>query len=55
MGILDGLVLLKVDARNPEQNALADSHHVRMFPTFVMTDSHGEVLSRWIGYGDPED
>jgi hypothetical protein len=53
-GALQGLVFLKIDTRNPEQNALADTHQVRGVPTFLMTNADGEVLRRWVGYSNPE-
>lgn len=49
----ENVVLLKLDAEK-EGKALAETYHVRGYPTFLTVNQDGETMDRWMGYGDPE-
>jgi len=47
----ENVVLFKVDAEKGAGIALAREHAVRSYPTFVLTNTDGETLDRWLGFG----
>ena len=48
--ILNSVVLLKIDCEKGEGPELKKTFSVPGYPTFVLTNSKGETLYRWIGY-----
>lgn len=43
---------VKIDAEKGGGVTLAETYHVRGYPSFVLLDSRGQVLDHWAGYGD---
>jgi tetratricopeptide (TPR) repeat protein len=54
MNALKGLVFLPLDIATPEGAALAKTHRVRAYPTYLVLNAFGEVIFSWSGYGRPE-
>jgi len=44
-----------LDAEKGEGIELAKTFEVKGYPMFVLTDSHGAPLDRWVGYASPDD
>ncbi len=47
-------MLVKVDARAEENQALRDAHGVWLYPSFVVLNAQGEPLASWAGFADAE-
>ncbi len=50
MKSLQSVFLYKVDAEKGEGLDLAKEFKVRAYPTFIMVNSDGQTLDRWVGY-----
>jgi thioredoxin-related protein len=48
------VVLLPIDAEKGEGVDIARMYSVHDFPTFILADSHGELMDRWNGYYMPD-
>lgn len=48
------VILFPVDAKSEEGKTIATSYAVLNFPTFILTDSRGETIDRWYGFGCQE-
>ncbi len=42
-----------LDAEKGEGIELAKTFEVKVFPTFILTDSRGVAMDRWVGYANP--
>lgn len=52
---LDSVVLLTLNAKDPNVSPLAERYHIDIdFPVFVLTDADGGVYMRWTGYVSAE-
>jgi len=47
-------VLLILDAEEGEGIDVARQHHIGSFPTFLLENADGQLLDRWLGYGNVE-
>jgi thioredoxin-related protein len=50
----ENAVLYQVDAEKGVGKDVAKSYRVWSYPTFILTNSHGQVLDRWMGFEDSE-
>ena len=53
MGVIHDEAFYVADTRTPEGQEAAGQFGVRIFPTFMVLNSEGELVARWIGYRDP--
>jgi tetratricopeptide (TPR) repeat protein len=51
---LEAVALYQVDAEKGDGKTLAKEFGVRAYPTFVLANSEGKTLDRWLGYGKAE-
>lgn len=49
-GSLESVVLFKADAEKGEGKDLAAEFNAKSYPTFVVVNSQGQTLDRWVGY-----
>jgi tetratricopeptide (TPR) repeat protein len=47
---LENVALYQIDAEKGEGKTLADTFMVRAYPTFVLANSEGQTIDRWLGY-----
>jgi tetratricopeptide (TPR) repeat protein len=52
---LSTVVFAKMNAEEGEGEELADRFEVEMYPTFILLDAEGNILSRWAEYDGPEE
>lgn len=52
-GLLESVVLHKVDAEKGEGLGLAKTHNVTSYPTFVLVNADLQPIDRWLGYSKP--
>lgn len=50
MADLENYVVVKVDAEKADGVDLAKKHSIQGYPTFVVTNTEGVTLDRWMGY-----
>lgn len=49
---LQGHILYPIDGKAEPNKAIVEEHGIYAYPTFVIVNADGEVLSRWLGYGE---
>ncbi len=49
---LEGHILYPIDGKAEPNKAMVEEHGIYAYPTFVIVNADGEVVSRWLGYGE---
>jgi thioredoxin-like negative regulator of GroEL len=50
--IADAAILVRVDAEKGAGVELAKRYGVKGYPTFLLTNAEGQILDRWMGFGE---
>ena len=53
-GIADRAILVQIDGEKGEGVEIAKHYNVHAYPSFLLTNSKGELMDRWIGFDDAE-